>query len=169
MGIESGNDRVLRGIGKNITVQQISKAVSLLADARIRVFAFMMLYNVWEEDGKLEYESSREVDNSINLCMEFYRKRQIHYMSWQFCTPMPGSRLFPIALRHDLFHQGPNRIWERYDEHEVAMRLPGISLKEMKWRNRRGLILKDWYLLRSGSVNWRHLWRIKENLTAIFR
>jgi anaerobic magnesium-protoporphyrin IX monomethyl ester cyclase len=169
MGMESGNDRVLRGIGKNITVKQIREAVSLLSDAQIRVFAFMMLYNVWEEDGRLKHESSLEVDNSINLCMEFYRKRQIHYMSWQFCTPMPGSRLFPIASKYNLFRQAPSKTWERYDEHDVTMRLPGISLRQMKWRNRKGILLKDWYLLRSGSVNWRHLWRIRENLAALFR
>jgi len=169
LGIESGNDRVLRGIGKNTTVQQVREATNLLADAGIKIFAFMMLYNVWEEDGKLEYESSVEVDNSIRLCLDLYRDHKIHYMSWQFCTPMPGARLFPLAKKYNLFRQTPERTWEKFDEHDIAMSLPGISLRQMKWRNRKGILLKDWYLLRSGSVNWRHLWRIKENLAALFR
>jgi hypothetical protein len=82
---------------------------------------------------------------------------------------MPGARLFPLAKKYNLFRQTPERTWEKFDEHDIAMSLPGISLRQMKWRNRKGILLKDWYLLRSGSVNWRHLWRIKENLAALFR
>lgn len=169
VGMESGNNRVLKGIGKRITVDQIRNATRLLSSAGIKVFAFMMLYNAWEENGELGFESSEEVDNSIRFCMELYRLKYINYMSWQFCTPMPGSRLYNVALKNNIFRDDPSVIMEKFDEHYVGINLPGISIQEMKWKNKKGIIIKDWYLLRSGAVNWRHVWRIKENLAALLR
>lgn len=100
LGMESGNNRVLRGLQKKITVEQIENATDLLSARGTKIFGFMMLYNAWEEDGKLCYETSAEVDNSIELCRNLLKNKKVHYMSWQFCTPLPGSKLYDIAKRH---------------------------------------------------------------------
>ena len=167
IGIESANDRVLKGIGKHITVEQVEDATHILSQAGIKVFAFMMLYQIWEEDGSLCYETSEEVDNSIQFMKKLFKQRFIHYMSWQFCTPMPGSRAYDIAKRHNLFNGDPRNVWRDFDEHKVAMKLPGISEKVARWKIKKGIFVKDWFMLRSGHINLSHMWRAWENIRAL--
>ncbi len=169
LGMESANDRVLRGLEKCISVSQIEHATQLLSSVGVEVFAFMMLYNVWEEDGTLCFETSREVDNSLAFCSRLLRERRISYMSWQFCNPMPGSRLYDIAKRHQLLPAEDTTIWELFDEHHVTLNLPGISRREMLRKIRRGILLKDWYMLKHGRISGEHLWRAAENLRAFLR
>ena len=169
LGIESANDRVLKGIGKHIVVEQIENATSILNRARVKVFAFMMLYQVWEEDEKLCYETTEEVETSIRFMKKLFKKRFIQYMSWQICTPMPGSRLYDIVKRHNLFRGDARKVWESFDEHEVAINIPNISEKIMRRKIKKGIILKDWFMVRSGSINLRHMWRVGENIKALIR
>src|SRR5271157_3965795 len=167
LGMESGNNRVLRGLGKRITVEQIENAARTLSKWNIKVFAFMMLFNVWEESGELCWETSQEVENSIALMKRLFREKAIHYMSWQFSTPMPGSRLYDIAKKRGLFNGQPQEVMAHFDEHRVAMRIPGVSERSMKWKIKKGIVLKDWFMLRSGGINLRHAWRVWENLKAL--
>ena len=88
---------------------------------------------------KLCNETTDEVENSIRFMKKLFNKKQIHYMSWQFCTPMPGSRLYKIAKQHNLFLDDPYKIWEKIDEHYVAMTLPGISEKTMRRKIKKGI------------------------------
>lgn len=169
IGIESANNRVLQGIGKHVSVEQIETATHILSKAGVKVFAFMMLYQVWEEDGKLCYETSEEVDNSIRFMKKLFRLGCIHYMSWQFCTPMPGSKLYDIAMRYNLFRGNPREVWEDFDEHKVAMNIPGVSEKKARWKIKKGIIVKDWFMLRSGNISFSHMWRVWENLKALVR
>lgn len=169
VGMESANDRVLKGLRKQITAAQISSSLPVLSRHGIKIFGFMMLYNAWEEDGKFCFERTDEVDRSLRFCADLFRKGSIHYMSWQFCTPMPGSRLYEIARRHHVLPADDPKVWETFDEHHVTMDLPGISASEMRARIRRGILLKDWYMLRSGNISARHLWRARENIAALLR
>ena len=169
LGVESGNDRVLRGLGKGVTVEQIESAARTLAKRGIRVFAFMMLFNVWEEHGDLCWETSQEVHNSIALVRRLFRERAIHYMSWVPATPMPGARLYDIATRYGLFNGDPQDVMACFDEDRVPMRIPKISERSMKWEIKKGIILKDWLMLRSGDIGLRHASKVWENLKSLAR
>jgi anaerobic magnesium-protoporphyrin IX monomethyl ester cyclase len=164
LGIESANDRVLAGIGKRVTVSQVEEACRRLSRHGVRVFAFMMLYQAWEErDGQLAWETTAEVENSLRFMRRMFRERSVHYMSWQICTPLPGSRLYDVARRHGLL---PSALATNY-EHHPNMDLPGISQGEMQRLLRRGILLKDWFIVRSGGLNLRHLGRVWENLRSV--
>jgi magnesium-protoporphyrin IX monomethyl ester (oxidative) cyclase len=167
LGIESANDRVLEGIGKHVTVAQIENAARLLSRAGIKVFAFMMLYQAWEDDGELQFETTEEVENSLRWARKMFRERSIHYMSWQFCTPMPGARLYEIAKRHNLYRGDPRDVWASFDEHNACMNLPGIPPRTMSWKLKKGILVKDWFMLRSGGISTRHVWRAWENFLAL--
>jgi radical SAM superfamily enzyme YgiQ (UPF0313 family) len=169
LGIESANDRVLGGIGKKVTIAQIEEAARLLSGAGVKVFAFMMLYQAWEENGELCFETTEEVERSLQWAKQMYKAGFIHYMSWQFTTPMPGARLFDIAQRHNLYRGEAKKVWESFDEHNTCMTLPGIAEKTMQWKLRKGIIMKDWFMVRSGGVSLRHAWRAWENVTALFK
>ncbi|MGB2987227.1 MAG: radical SAM protein, partial [Phycisphaerae bacterium] len=55
LGVESANDRVLRGVNKKITVKQTERCLELLKKHKIRVLLFMMAFQLWEESGELKY------------------------------------------------------------------------------------------------------------------
>jgi magnesium-protoporphyrin IX monomethyl ester (oxidative) cyclase len=162
LGIESGNQRTLDGIGKKVTLEQIERAARLLRGQGLKIFGFVMLYHAWEEEGELHWEDSRMVDNTLRFCKKLLQEGLIQYMSWQVATPMPGSRLYGLAQRHGLL---PERrmegVWAR------NLLLPGVSQKELKAKLRRGLILKNWYLLKNGNLRLAHLDRVWRNLKAL--
>ncbi len=169
LGVESANDRVLQGIGKKVTIAQIEEAARSMSQAGIKVFAFAMLYQAWEENEELCFETTAEVENTIQWLKRMFRNRYIHYMSWQFCTPLPGARLYEIAKKHDIYRGDPEDVWESFDEHNACMTLPGISLNAMRRKLKKGILIKDWFMIRSGNVNLRHLWRAWENVRAMFK
>ena len=67
IGLESANDRVLRGIGKNASQADNIRTLELLKKYRIKVYGFLMLYNAWETNGKLEHETPQEVNNTLEF------------------------------------------------------------------------------------------------------
>jgi radical SAM superfamily enzyme YgiQ (UPF0313 family) len=169
LGIESANNRVLQGIGKKISVEQVENSVRLLSRGGIKVFAFMMLFQAWEENGELQWETTEEVDNSLQFMKRMFHDKCIHYMSWQFSTPMPGAPLYEIARKYKLLPNDAQQVWETFDEHCTCMRLPGISQRTMQWKIKKGILMKDWFMLKSGGISWRHAWRAWENIRALFK
>jgi len=81
IGLESANDRVLKGIGKNVTQIDNVRTLELLKKYHIKVYGFLMLYNAWETNGKLEYESPEEVTNTLKFAKECLRDNLIEYIS----------------------------------------------------------------------------------------
>lgn len=152
LGIESWNQRVLDGIEKHIKVGQVVDACATLKQADISVYGFLMLYQVWEEDGELRWESADEVDNTIRTTRKMMQSGLLDYMSWQFATPFPGSRMYDIVARHNLVDGNVKGVWD------LSLKLPGISERRMKHQRLKGFMIQSYYSLRSGDINWR-FWR----------
>ncbi len=96
-GIESANERVLAGINKQMTVSKTVEACQILADEGIKVFAYLMLFNYWEEDGKLINETKHEVKKTINFAYKMHLRKLLHYCTWAYALPVPGAELYEIA------------------------------------------------------------------------
>ncbi|RJQ45362.1 MAG: radical SAM protein [Gaiellales bacterium] len=158
LGIESWNQRVLDGIEKHIKVEDVISACRTLKRAGISVYGFLMLYQVWEEDGELRWETADEVDHTIRTTRRMMKSGLLDYMSWQFATPFPGSRMYDIVARHDLVRGGVKGVWD------MSLRLPGISERRMKHQRLKGFIIQSYYSLRSGGINWRFWRRILNKL-----
>lgn len=152
LGIESWNQRVLDGIDKHIRVGEVIDACATLKRAGISVYGFLMLYQVWEEDGELRWETADEVDNTIRMTRKMMREGFLDYMSWQFATPFPGSRMYDIVARHELVQGDVTGVWD------VSLRLPGISERRMKHQRLKGFLIQSYYSFRAGEINWR-FWR----------
>ncbi|MFH0779075.1 MAG: radical SAM protein [Candidatus Eisenbacteria bacterium] len=165
VGIESANQRVLDGIRKKITVEQVLDAVRIFKRHGIKVFANMMLFQIWEENGELCHETSEEVKHSLRFVRRLYSERLINYLSWQFATPYPGSALYDVARRRGLLI---NEL-ETGTVREPTVKIPGVSRREMIGAMKRGLLLKNYYALKSGNIEWRHWQRIWENVRAMAR
>ena len=162
LGIESGNQRTLDGVGKKVKLEQIVQACRHFKQAGLSIFGFVMLYHAWEEDGHLKWEDNAAVDNTFRFCRRLLSSKLIDYMSWQVATPMPGSRLFATAKKFSLI---PDKVIE--DVWSQNMLLPGICERDIKRNLRKGMILKNYYLLKNGQINFRHVDRIARNLRVL--
>ncbi|MCJ7610943.1 MAG: B12-binding domain-containing radical SAM protein [Candidatus Aminicenantes bacterium] len=158
LGIESGNQKTLDGVGKKVTLEQIVDCCRILKGAGIKVFGFVMLFHAWEEAGHLRWESPEDVDRTLVFCRRLLKDKLMDYLSWQTATPMPGSRLWDIAVRHGLLpHRAIRGIFER------NLRLPGVTDKDVQRALRRGLWLKGLAALRNGGFPIRHVHAVLAN------
>jgi anaerobic magnesium-protoporphyrin IX monomethyl ester cyclase len=134
IGLESANDRVLKGIGKNATQADNIRTLDLLKKQHIKVYGFLMLYNAWETKGKLEYETPEEVTNTLEFAKTCLRDNLIEYISWSITNPIIGSKLYAIAKKFDIASYNV-KIGN-------CMRLPGISEQQMVEHVKQGMILQ---------------------------
>ncbi len=155
IGIESGNEETLRGIGKKITLQQVRDACEILRKYNIEVVGMFMLYNVWEENGRLQFENTKQTENTMKYALKLLSEGLINQVMWGPTNPYPGSKLFEIARRHNLIKEGLLDNWESWRKDELyAMRLPGIDPVEQVRMRSRGQYLKMKHLLSSkGKIN----------------
>jgi len=103
IGIESGNDRLLRDMKKGITASMSAKAVELLHKMGVVVFGGMILgspYETWED-------LKRDVSFALELA-----KRGLDAIQFTLYTPLPGASSFYKLLKD-------NKIitfdWNQYD------------------------------------------------------
>jgi anaerobic magnesium-protoporphyrin IX monomethyl ester cyclase len=154
LGIESGNEETLRGIGKSVTLDQVKSACRVLKNHGIKVHGLFMLFNVWEEDGELRYEGVDETARTLAFAESLASEKLLDYMGWSVTTPYPGSKLYDIALRHDLIKPDLKYSWTKWLLDETfVMQLPGVSDHDMARAKSRGSVLRAKLMLRSGNVN----------------
>ncbi len=145
IGLESANDRVLKGIGKNVTQADNVRTIELLKKYRIKVYGFLMLYNAWETDGKLEYETPEEVNNTLEFAKMCLRDNLIEYISWSITNPLIGSKLYHIAQKYGIATYNV-KIGN-------CMHLPGIAEEQMVEQVKQGMILQLLNGIQKGMIN----------------
>jgi len=89
-GVESGDPRILSGISKGITLEEIERAFTLTKKAGMRTLASFMIGNL-EED--------RE---SIENSLKFFKKIDPDYGGFAIATPFPGTALYIDGLKKGL-------------------------------------------------------------------
>ena len=134
IGLESANDRVLKGIGKNATQADNLRTLELLKKYGIKVYGFLMLYNAWETNGKLEHETPQEVNNTLEFARKCLSENLIEYISWSITNPIIGSKLYDIAKKFDVAAYNV-KIGN-------CMRLPDVSEQQMVEHVKQGMILQ---------------------------
>ncbi len=134
IGLESANDRVLKGIGKNATQADAEHTLELLRKYHIKVYGFLMLYNAWEVNGKLEHETPEEVNNTLAFAKKALNENLIEYISWSITNPIIGSKLHDIAERHHIAAYNV-KIGN-------CMNLPDVSEEQMIEHVKQGMILQ---------------------------
>lgn len=163
LGVESANDRVLDGIEKMITVEQVERCLKFLKKHDIRVLLFMMAFQLWETDGELQWETPGEVRRSLRWVWKQFLLGRINYMTWSIATPMPGAPLQEIVERHGL----PSSAlvldnWNRNKDYlGIDLSSLGVSEKTKMRLLRAGILSKAFFMLISGRFDWRrHFYRV---------
>lgn len=157
-GVESGNNRTLKGINKLVSTEDNRRALGILSDAGIKTFALLMAFNVWEENGQLCFENKEDTINTLNYIKNLIREKKVDLMSWSLTTPYPGSKIYDIANRHGLIPKDLIGKWELWDSSErMAMQLPGITEKDWIEVQNKGKKIQAMLLIKSGSFNLKSL------------
>lgn len=164
IGIESGNEKTLEGINKKIAFAEVEKSCRLLKKYGIKVQGLFMLYNVWEKEGRLEYETTEDVKKTLDYAYRLAKNRLLDYVGWSITVPYPGSKLYGIAQKYNLIrpeYQGKWEDWLKKDSYVLS--LPGIPLAEQVRLKTVGSILRAKLILRQNEFGFKDIpWLLKK-------
>jgi radical SAM superfamily enzyme YgiQ (UPF0313 family) len=90
-GIETGDENILKLIKKNITLDQVRKAVEMTAKAGIAAKGFFILGH------------PTETEMSIKKTINFAKSLPLSDTSFFKMTPLPGSELYNVAKKYGEF------------------------------------------------------------------
>jgi radical SAM superfamily enzyme YgiQ (UPF0313 family) len=124
IGIESGSQRILDLIKKDIKVEEVIEASRKLAPYPIvPVYLFMM---------GLPTETPDELAQSIHLAEQLVDENPKAVKSFNIYTPYPGTELYHVALQHGL--KEPERLedWALFNFRRVAEDAPWIPPETKK-------------------------------------
>ena len=111
-GIESGNEEILRNIGKNPSLEKVKQAVLMTKKAGIECRTSFMLGN----PGETEETLKQTIDYSIALDADL--------AMYNVTTPFPGTKMFQWAQEHGYL---TTKDWTKYDFSTAVMELPSVS------------------------------------------
>lgn len=156
IGIESVSNRVLKGINKMITFEETMRTLNILKKYKIKVYGFFMLYNAWEENGVLEYETTEEVRRTLSVAKQLLKDKLLTYISWSIANPIVGSKLHDIAVRHNIISENKN----------LPLKLP-VPEEEMRSCLKEGLLLQLWNGIENNQINRRSMTRVMRKINTI--
>lgn len=118
LGIESANDKILKGAKKGITKEQISRAVYILHILGIQTIGYFM------------FGLPGETKDTIQESIRFSKKLPLDYAYFFFATPFPGTEFYRLAEKNNWLI---TKDWKQYTHGErVLLRyrcLPARTLK----------------------------------------
>jgi len=112
MGAESGSDKILKRLQKDITVEQIIKTAKLCKECDLRAeYSFMMAYPYETQE---DFNKTLELIDKLNKICNPDIKLLIY-------TPLPGTKLFNDCLDYGLNSPQNLEEWGSYEyEHIVG-------------------------------------------------
>jgi radical SAM superfamily enzyme YgiQ (UPF0313 family) len=153
-GLESANEKTLKGINKQQTLAQMERALGIMQQRGIKCFGLFMAFNVWEGDGRLCYESKEDSLNTLAYIKRLIKEKRLDIFAWSMTTPYPGSRLYDVAVKYDLIDDSGGGGWENFDSGaNFLLKLPTVSERDWLEVMNAGKRLQARQLLASGSFN----------------
>lgn len=154
-GLESANDRTLKGIRKKQTLEQMDNALNIMKKGKIKCFGLFMAFNVWEEDGKLCFEDKEDSLRTLAYLKKLLKEKKLHLFGWSMTTPYPGSELYRLAVKYNLIDKEYVGKWEYFDSgSNFLMKLPGVEEKDWLAVLNAGKRLQAKRLILSGNFNF---------------
>ena len=157
LGVESGDDEILKTIGKGITVDQVRRAVRVIKDAEIAVDAYFILGH--------PNDTEHTVRKTIDLAVEL----NTDTIAVGLMVPYPGTGIYEMALRGEGGYRLLSEDWSQYDKYGgKALELEGLPYEKLlKWQ-RRAVI--DLYLKNFRPVDLlKYLWTRKRAIGFFLR
>jgi len=131
MGVESGDDKILKTIGKGITVAQVNKAVKIIKDAGISLGTYYILGHPGENRTTLR----KTVDLAVKLNTDT--------IAVGLMVPYPGTKIYDMACKGENGYRLLSKNWAEYDKYGgKVLEIDGLPYAELvKWQQRTYLLL----------------------------
>lgn len=162
-GIESGSERILKGIRKNINLAQARNAMKLTLECGLEASAFFMV--------SLPDETLKDIDKTMDLLGEFSHDRRIQ-ATYAFTIIYPGTELEKVASSRNLLPKGFSwnkyRIFSKHFITDTVKTLPYFENRDLSVGRIKLFILWKRYFSSSasGSLSFK---RIKYMLKRMMR
>lgn len=114
-GIETGNQRIMDSMRKNVTLKQVKETIKATADAGIVTKGNFILANPGE--------THDSIMDTINLACEL----QLAYAQHTFLQPLPGSELYETAGRYGSFDPS----WDRFNTFSINFIPHGFTRQQL--------------------------------------
>ncbi len=126
MGVESGDNEILKAINKGITVEEIRNAVKIIKDSGILVSSYFILGH--------PNETLETIKKTINLAAEL----NTHTIAIGLMVPYPGTRIYEMAQQGEGGYRLLTEDWSQYDKYGgKVLEVEGATFKELsKWQRR---------------------------------
>ena len=124
VGIESGNDRVLKLIQKDITVPQIIES-----NRKLSGFSFITKYTFI---GGFPTETENELKQSVRLSLKLTKENKNAYTPFFIYTVYPGTALYSLCLKNGF--KPPEYLggWATLDYDNSYLHYPWLSKRRIK-------------------------------------
>jgi radical SAM superfamily enzyme YgiQ (UPF0313 family) len=134
-GVESGSDKILKGVNKAITVEQQAKGVKMAKEAGIKTFCSFII--------GLPGETEETIQETLN----FVKETLPTSAQFNVAVPYPGTALYDMALKNKWIDKID---WETLYQHESIMKnqaLTGKQLEDARMRAYRTLYFNPKWIL----------------------
>jgi len=115
-GIETGSQKILDFYRKNITLEQVERAIVLTKKAGLRTKGFIMFGN------------PLETTESIKTTIDFIKRLDLDDVSISFFTPFPGSGIYEEVEKYGKF----DKDWERMSCFDIVFVPHGFTEQELR-------------------------------------
>jgi len=150
VGVESGSERVLKEMKKNLNKDTIREKIKLIRKCGLDVSGFFII--------GYPTETKADIEETINFALSLDLKRA----GFSLFKPFPGTDITRNLVAHGELKEIADGDWEKFVLADAIFAPPGLSLSEMK-KLRRKALLK--FYLRPKIIfrfvleikNWQHL------------
>jgi radical SAM superfamily enzyme YgiQ (UPF0313 family) len=121
VGVESGNNDILKRINKNITVEQIESAVSIIKKGGIKVATYYILGHPGE--------NKRTIRETIDLAV----KLNTDTIAVGIMVPYPGTKVYEWAKQNRFGYKIRSTDWDDYDKFgSSALEIEGLPTDKLE-------------------------------------
>ena len=122
MGVESGDNEILKAINKGITVEQIRNAVKIIKDSGILVSTYYILGH--------PNETLATIKKTINLAAEL----NTDTIAVGLMVPYPGTEIYEMARRREGGYRLLSEDWSQYDKYGGrALEVGKLTFKRLSY------------------------------------
>lgn len=132
IGVESGSDRLLRLISKNIDVNKIFEAVRHLAKNQLPVTYSTIV--------GLPSETKEEFESTIDLMYQIYKIHPLARFTMGAYLPYPGSIMYDMAIQEGFSPPEKTEDWGKIDRFRQDFESPWVDVRKV-W------IIRQYFLL----------------------
>ncbi len=131
LGVESGDDEILKRIDKRITVEQVKNAVAIIKQADIELTTLYILGH----PGETYATAKKTVDLAIRL--------NTTMIAFGMMVPYPGTNIYTWAKNNKMGYRLLSEKWSNYDKYENQT----MSCENVTWSQLENLRRKAFLML----------------------